>query len=407
MPIDSNLPAPRLGDRAAFPDLQPFAYLNHAAISPPSLAVRAAVAECLDGYAARGIGMVGHEIARREDLRGTLAGLLGADAADVALLPNTSAGVVDVALCLPWQPGDRVLLFEGEFPTNVTPWQQAARRHGLELVWQPADAFRTTPEAAMAALRTELDRGVRLVAVSAVQFQTGLRMPLEAIGAACRDAGTELFVDAIQALGIVPLDVRAMGVHYLAAGGHKWLMGPEGIGVLYVQPDAAARLRPEVAAWMSHENAFDFLIHGAGLLRYDRPVVQTARMVEGGAPNVLGTAALQASLRATTALGVPAIFAHVQAYLDRLEAGMVARGFGSLRARDLGLRSGIASFHVPVGDAPAWSHALAARGVSVASPDGLLRCSPHWPNHPAEIDGVLAAVDAILADPRGAGIEAA
>ncbi|MCB9740887.1 MAG: aminotransferase class V-fold PLP-dependent enzyme [Deltaproteobacteria bacterium] len=388
----------RLGDRSLFPRLQPRSYLNHAAISPPSEPVRDAVLACLDNYASRGLAAFVDEMQRRDALRSALARWIGAGEGDVALVANTSTGVVDVALCLPWQPGDRVLLFRGEFPTNVTPWQQAARRHGLEIVWQDADAFRTAPEAALAALRQELARGVRLCAVSAVQFQTGLRMPLAAIGAACAAHGCELFVDAIQALGVVPLDVRAMGIHYLAAGGHKWLMGPEGLGVLYVEPAAAARLRPEVAAWMSHDHGFDFLSKGAGLLRYDRPIHKTARMVEGGAPNVLGTASLQASLGLLDELGQAAIYDHVQAFHDAIEPGLLGRGFISMRAADPDARSGILSLVPPTADAPLWSAALARQGISVASPDGLLRLAPHWPNGLDEVEAVLAAVDAVLTD---------
>src|SRR5699024_5338312 len=152
---------------------------------------------------------------------------------------NTSAGVLAIAQGLDWHRGDRIVLFDGEFPTNVTPWQQAARRHDLELVWLRAEDFRADRAAALERFERELERGVRLVALSAVQFTTGQRMPLEAMGALCRAHGTEFFVDAIQAVGIVPLDVEAMHVDYLASGSHKWLMAPEGIGFLYVAPERA------------------------------------------------------------------------------------------------------------------------------------------------------------------------
>jgi cysteine desulfurase / selenocysteine lyase len=338
------------------------------------------------------------EVERRERVRSQLADLIGADAADIALVANTTTGVVDIALCLPWQRGDRVIVFAGEFPTNITPWQQAARRHGLELVWQQADDFRHNRDAALESLEAELKRGVRLVAVSAVQFQTGLQMPLAAIGALCHRYGAELFVDAIQAVGVVPLDVRALGVHYLVAGSHKWLMAPEGVAMLYVAPTSAAALRPEVAGWTSHDDAFAFLMRGGGELRYDRAIVQTARMVEGGAPHTLAIAGLQASVALVAQLGASAIYDHVQAWHDALEPGLIARGFVSARSAFASGRSGILSLRPPGADgAPAWAAALAALGVSASSPDGWLRFAPHWPSAIAECVYVLEVVDSILA----------
>ncbi|MFP4336267.1 MAG: aminotransferase class V-fold PLP-dependent enzyme, partial [Wenzhouxiangella sp.] len=293
-----------LGSRALFPDLEVPVYLNHASVSPPSLAVRAAVNRTMDGYARRGMAWYSEEMDRRERVRGQLARLIGADAPDLALVPNTSAGVMTVALCLPWRHGERIVLFEGEFPTNITPWQQAARRHGLEIVWMQAEAFRHDRADALERLEDQLRTGVRLVAVSAVQFTTGQRMPLAEIGAMCRHHGAELFVDAIQAAGVVPLDVQAMCIDYLTAGSHKWLMAPEGLAGFYAAPQAAERLQPNVAAWLSHEQPFAFLTDGPGQLRYDRPIVPSARMAEAGTFNVLATAGLEASLGLIEQLGV-------------------------------------------------------------------------------------------------------
>jgi len=122
----------RLGDRSLFPDLAARAYVNHAAISPPSVAVRDAVNAVLSDYSERGVGAVGTWLAQRARLRESLAGLIGASKDEIALVPNTTLGVTDIALCFPWRQGDRVLLFEGEFPANVTPWQRAAELFGWD-----------------------------------------------------------------------------------------------------------------------------------------------------------------------------------------------------------------------------------------------------------------------------------
>lgn len=389
-----------LGDRSLFPHLEAIAYCNHAAISPPSLLVERAVQSVLLDYGRQGLGAFFPWQAQRERLRESCARLIGAESNEIALVPSTTRGISDVALSLPWRAKDRVVLFEGEFPTNVTPWQCAARLFDLEIVWQRAEGFRTG--AGLDQLEVVLRSGVRLVAISAVQFQTGLGMPLEAIGRLCRQHGAELFVDAIQALGVVPLDVRRCQVDYLSCGSHKWLMGVEGAGLLFVRSECATKLVPRVAGWLSHEQADTFLRLGPGHLRYDRPFKQSARVFEGSAQNVLGFAALQASLEVLLELGIARIFEHLQAYHDELEGGLCRRGFVSLRAANVALRSGTLSLKTPPGiDAIVFHQALGNAGIASALPDGVWRLSPHWPNSLAEVNAILERVDAALAAQRG------
>jgi cysteine desulfurase / selenocysteine lyase len=394
-----NVLRPALGDRAMFPSLTARAYLAHAAISPPSVTVERAIFTGLTAYASKGALAFGSAVEQRNRLRANLAKLLGAELDGVALIPNTSAGVTCIALGLPWRRGDRVLLFEGEFPANTTPWQRAAELFGLELRWHSADLFRTDPTRAFEALDRELAAGVRLVALSQVQFQTGHRMPLAEVAARTHRHGAELFVDAIQGLGAVPLDVVREGVDYLASGSHKWLMGTEGCGVLYARPSLASALRPHVAGWLSHEAPFRFLAEGAGLLTYDRPLRARADVFEGGTPNALGCFALEASTSLLLELGVGAIHTHVNAYLDALEAGLVARGFESLRSASPEARSCILGVIPPKArgpKAPVFQRMLGERGVTTSVPDGVLRFAPHWPNDAREVPEVLRAVDDVL-----------
>jgi cysteine desulfurase/selenocysteine lyase len=391
----------KLGDRSLFPDLEPRVYFNHGSISPPSLAVRRAILGVIDDYAQHGASAFARQAAQRERLREKIARLIGARREDVALMPNTTRGVIDVALCFPWSRGDRVILFEGEFPSNVTPWQRAAALFGLEIAWVPAADFLASEEQGLSRLQRELGRGARLCAVSAVEFQTGLRMPVEAMAALCHGAGAELFVDAVQCCGAVPIDVGSAGVDYLAAGAHKWLMGVEGAGFLYVSPDRADALRPNVAGWLSHEDALGFLLRGPGLLRYDRPIKRRADFLEVGGANTAGLAGLEAAIDLIAAIGVPAIFAHVNGILDPLEAGLVERGFHSLRSRDLRQRSCTLALLPPPGvGAVELQQQLGRRGVSCSTPDGMIRFTPHWPNDVGQVDELLAAVDATLADIR-------
>jgi selenocysteine lyase/cysteine desulfurase len=387
--------APRLGDRSLFPSLEPFAYLNHAGVSPPSTPVREAVRGVVDDLARRGGGAVGAALERAERLRARLAELVGCRPVDLALTGGTSSGIQAVALSLPWRRGDRVVLLEGEFPANVTPWQQAARTFGLEVAWVPLEAFQRSREEGLARLDAELARGARLVAVSAVQFRSGLRMPVAEMAARCAAAGAEIFVDAVQAAGVVPLETR--GVDYLAAGAHKWLTGVGGAGFLYVRPERVAALVPRTAGWLSHEDAARFLVEGPGLLRHDRPIRGRADFLEAGTASEVSRAALLAAVEILLGLGVPAVLAHVGRYLDRLEPELRARGFRSLRAAEPERRSGILSLEPPPGHATApLARALRERGVACATPDGVLRFAPHWPNHEEEIPRVLRVLDEVM-----------
>jgi len=392
----------KLGDRSLFPHLEPLVFLNHAGISAPSRPVRQAVITLLDDYAARGTGAYPAWSAQRRRLRDKLGRMVGASGEDIGLVQSTTAGIIAIALCFPWREGDRVVLFSGEFPANVTPWLRAAELFRLTPVLLPVEGFQTAGGDGLARLEEELKQGARLVAVSAVQFQTGLRMPLAEIGALCRAYGAELAVDAVQACGVVPMDVEAAQIDYLACGSHKWLMGLEGCGFVYIRPDRLPSVRPTVAGWLSHEDAVGFLLEGPGRLRYDRPIRRKADFVEGGNVNAAGYAALEAAVDLIQQIGVESIHAHVNTYNDGLEAGLVERGFQSLRSPDPPRRSGSLCVLPPEGVPVVELHAeMLHLGVSCAIPDGVLRFSPHWPNALDEVDQVLLTADEALRRARG------
>ncbi|WP_419191939.1 aminotransferase class V-fold PLP-dependent enzyme [Engelhardtia mirabilis] len=385
----------QLGDRSLFPDLRAGAYLAHAAISPLSLPVaeslRAGVALGETG----GLAAFPHLIERADAARDGFARLIGARPGEVARVSSTSAGVSAIASALALRSGDRVVLFEGEFPTNVTPWQAAARARGAQVVFVPLAPFQRSLKEGLAALDAELARGCALVAVSAVQFQTGLAMPLAEIAERAHAVGARVFVDGIQAVGATPLDVVATGIDFLACASHKWLMGPMGAGFLFVAQAARAELEPLSVGWVSHVD-FDAFLFGPGELRYDRPLSSDARVFEQGVHNFLGLCGLAASIELLEGLGAEAIWNHVQAYLDRVEPELVARGWRSLRHAEPAGRSTIASFAPPAGvDTQHVVESLGEAGVAVTGPDGLLRIAPHWPNASAELELLTAALDRI------------
>lgn len=389
----------QLGDRQLFPQLQAQSYLNHAAVSPPSAPVQRALLSTLEAYAQRGMGAVAAALAQRQQLRERVARLFGGQPDHWAFLSNTTAALNAIALSFPWRAGDRVLLLEGDFPTNVSPWLAAAQREQLEPRWLKAQHFEGPHGADLAPLEAELRRGVRLVTLSLVRFQTGTRLPIEEISALCQRYGAQLCVDAIQAAGAVPFNLEA--ADYLACGGHKWLMGLEGTALLYVRPERISALRPSPVGWLSHQDAVSFL-QEPDRMRYDRPLREDTRVFEGGAGNAVGLSALNASLDLIEQLGVPSIFAHIQDYLDRLEPLLEAHGFLSLRSADPARRSGILtvrpqpSVHGPRATLTAIAQGMAQHGVAISTPDGQLRFAPHWPNNVAELSVIEEALDHTL-----------
>jgi len=398
-----------LGSRALWPRLQWRIHANFASVSPASEPVLAFAAAQMRDMAERGAAAFVSWIGQRERLRGRLAALCSCDPADVGLLGNTTAGVTAIALSQPWPTGSTVLGFAGEFPANVTPWQQAAALFNLHLELLPLpDPAGPDPAADLLTRVEDRLRGLQhgpnpvfVVAISAVQFQTGWQAPLGQLAALCHRYCARLSVDAVQALGLVPLDLPALGIDFLACGSHKWLMGPEGGGLLYVAPQHLQDWQPRTAGWLSHQDPVEFLFRGAGHLRYDRPIRQRADQVEGG--NVAGPslAGLEMAVALIQQLPAQAIWDHVQAWHDAVEPGLLAMGFESLRARDDGGRSGILALRPPVDVDPVVLQRLVVRrGVLCSLPDGLLRLAPHWCSPLAECAEVVAVIQEAVAEAR-------
>jgi len=389
-----------LGDRSLFEDLAPRVYLNHAAVSPLSRPVRAAVKEVVDDFATDGVAAVGKGMKARAELRQEVADWLGVGADDIGFPPGTTRGIVDLALAVPWAPGDRVVTFTGEFPSNVTPWHRAARRFGGEACTVDLEGFREGRGDGLAAVEEVLSAGrVRVVAVSAVQFRDGLRMPLSELGRLAHAHGAWLFVDAIQGLGAVPLDLGE--VDMLVAGAHKWLMGMDGVAIALARPEVRGELTPLTAGWLSHPDALDFLF-APGLLRYDKPVVRSLDWMEGGVQTTAALAALRASVRLLRGLGVGEVYRHIQSLHDAYEPALQSLGCRSLRATDPAARSATLSVEVPPDkDVAEVARQLGERGVAVSTPDGALRLAPHWPNDAGQVEFVVEALRASLAGAGG------
>jgi cysteine desulfurase/selenocysteine lyase len=270
-----------------------FTYLNHAAVAPWPKRTGLAVQEFAQQNVNEGSRHFMEWLELENGLRQRLKDFLNADSSeDVGFLKNTSEGLSVVAHGFPWRSGDNVVISDEEFPSNRIVWE-SLKRFGVE-VRQVSLKNGESPEDA---LLSAFDEKTRILAISAVQYASGLRMDLETLGAECKNRDVAFCVDAIQALGAIRLDVQAMHIDFLAADAHKWLLGPEGIAVFYCSEKWRDRLTLHQYGWHMIADHFDFET------KTWSPAT-SARRFECGSNNTLGIQALSASLSLLEEIGI-------------------------------------------------------------------------------------------------------
>jgi selenocysteine lyase/cysteine desulfurase len=357
-----------------FPVTKNLVYLNHAGVSP----LPRRVAETIAGWAREAMEWGSYYYSRwletYEGLRQAAARLLGACRDEIAIVKNTSEGIAAVAIGLDWRPGDRIVVFTEEFPANYLPWKKLERR-GVRLtelsVFDPLEKIE------------QACRGARLLALSFVQYLSGYRADVEAIGAICRRNGCLFLLDAIQGLGAFPLDVERAQVDVLAADGHKWLLGPEGCGILYVRREVQEEIEPVEFGWTNVANYHDFGNRDLTL----RP---DAGRYECGTLNTAGCYGLRAAIELLLEIGIPAIAEAVQARSEQIAEAVQRRGYEVLGVRDPAHTSGIVSFRKPGMDSAAVVGQLKAKGIVLAARQGWIRASPHFYVSPEQIERLIA-----------------
>ena len=365
-----------LRHRDSFPVTGQLVYLNHAGVSP--LCMPAADAMNRLGHDALHFGSYHYDewLATYDALRVSAARLIGADPGEIALVKNTSEGIATVAIGLDWHAGDKVVAFSEEFPANYFPWKRLEAR-GVRVEWLSIrDDLGRVDEAC---------RGARLLAISFVQYLSGHRADLEAIGEICHRRGCLFLVDAIQGLGAFPLDVRKARIHALAADGHKWLMGPEGCGILYVQKDLQDSIEPVEFGWTN-------VAHYSDYASRDMTLRPDAGRYECGTLNTIGCYGLQAAIGFLLDIGVERIGPVVQALGDQVAQGVVAKGYELLGTRTPANGAGIVSFRKDGLDSRHIVRTLREQGIAAAPRQGWVRVSPHFYISPEDIDRTLAAL---------------
>jgi cysteine desulfurase/selenocysteine lyase len=396
---------------AALPEMRPFAwdrlktlfpvtrnciYFNHAAVGPlPSTTVEAMRNHAEDQ---REFGALHWRewYAEHDRLRAAAARLIGAVAGEIAILKNTSEGLAFVAEGYKWREGESVVTTDLEFPSNYTPWKHLERR-GVECRVVRNVNGRVEPEQIEAAV----DAGTRIVTISSVAFHNGFAANLEAIGEICARRGVLFCVDAIQSLGVLPIDVRKAKIAFLAADGHKWLLGPEGTAIFYCAAEHRDRLEVVESGWTNIRRRASFIETPPDFL-------EGGRRFEAGSLNTNGTYGLRASLDLIDEIGVATIGERAVRIATRLAEGAESAGcrVGSprpIRAPIIGVYPPpveIARLNAITGaDLPSSASAGAVLGalhawlerekVVCAPREGMLRFSPHFYNAEEEVDRVV------------------
>ena len=359
--------------RDQFPVTRHLIHLNHAAVAPLSKpaadAMRWLTTDC-ENY---GSYHYDKWLQLYDGLREVTATLLDATPAEIAFVKNTSEGIATIALGLDWNPGDRIILFEEEFPANQFPWQRLQAK-GVVIDWLRADDPLEKLE--------KLARGAKLVALSYVQFLTGFRADLAAVGEICHRNRCFFFVDAIQGLGVFPFSVRQCNIDALAADGHKWLLGPEGCGVLFVRQEVQDDIEPVEFGWTNVQNYSDYSSR-------DMTLRSDAGRYEPGTLNTVGIYGLEASIRFLLSVGIDKIGNAVLERATQIHDGVLARGYQVMVQRTQANGSGIVCFRKEGVDSRVIFKTLKDQNILASPRAGWVRASPHFYISPQDVDQML------------------
>ncbi len=360
-------------------------YLDHAAVSPMCVRVRRKVETYLRQAGGEKINNFKETLELSARIRGDFARLIQAPADRIAVVKNTTDGMILLARGLRWSPGDRIVLHRMEFPSNVYPWYDL-RPFGVEVDFLDAPHRRVTP----ADLEAKLRPGTRLVAVSWVQYLDGYRNDLKSLAEWCHERGILLAVDAMQGLGALEMKVEETGIDFLAAGTAKWMLGPQGVGFVYLTEALQQRLHPPHLGWHSRQDFFAF--HD-----YAQPLKPGADRFEFATPFSLGIWAVSGALEVLLEAGQPEIEQRVLALTDRLHDGLRQNGFNIISDRSEGVKSGILTFTHPEQERNnRIFKELTAAGVFISMRNNFLRVSPHFYNTEEEMDRFIDKVSRLM-----------
>jgi len=375
---------------AEFPQDNELCYLNHAAVSPwPKCAAEAVQRFAFENMTC-GAEKYPQWMQISQELRERLRWLLNATSVDdIALVKNTSEGLSFVAQGLPWKHGDQVIGIADDFPSNRVVWE-SLESQGVEFVQVDTNAT-DDPEAA---LIDQISEKTRLLAISTVHFATGVRLDLQRLSDACQSSGVLLCLDAIQSLGAIRLDVQATPADFVIADGHKWMLGPEGLAVFYVNPNIREKLKLTQFGWAMRQDPGDY---SPGPWE----PAHSAKRFEAGSPNMLGIHALHASLGLQQQIGSEEIEQMLRKNIDLLRTSLNSVEDLKLRTPSDSSRSaGILSMRVGGIESDVLWKRLMEKRVICASRGGFLRLSPHFYTRKQVLDRASEIIQQVIQDIR-------
>ena len=356
------------------PVARKWAYFDHAAVAPLSGPASQAISKWQQQAAEEGDTCWLEWAKQLTNCRNLAGQMIGVSPAEIALLPNTTVGINVVAEGLDWRPGDNVVTLADEFPTNLYPWMNLACR-GVETRLVATNEGRVTA----AEIDARCDSRTRVVSVSWVGFRSGCRRELNSISEVAHRHGALFVVDAIQGLGVFPLDARQTEIDVLSADGHKWLLGPEGAAVAYVRQSCLERLAPLGVGWNS-------VVQGGNFDHIELKLKPTAARYEGGTYNMAGFLGLGASIELLLALGIENLSAAILDFTDQACERLRELGAVVYSPREGDSRSGIVSFELPGQDPQQIRKDCLAGGVALNCRGGRLRLSAHAYNNAADLE---------------------
>jgi selenocysteine lyase/cysteine desulfurase len=358
-------------------------YLNHAAVSPPPVKTIEAVTAQMRDVAENGSLHYRNWITVRERARKLAAEMIGAEPDQVAFMRNTSDGLSTIANGLAWREGENIVTFRGEFPSNVYPWLRLREAGKVEVRFCEERDGRVDIDE----LISLIDSRTRIVAISHVQYGSGFRIDLERLGRAARRHDALLVVDVIQAMGALPINVEAELIDAAAGACHKWLLTPEGVGMLYLSDRARERIKPTLVGWTSVPDPEDYSNFeqnwSQGTLPWETGTAPTA-LIHG----------LEASLSLLQETGIARIAAHLNELTDYLCERLQGRDYQIVSSRRAGEKSQIVCIQHRRSE---WSpmalyNHLKKQGIIVAPRGTRLRISPHLYNISEEVDALAEAL---------------
>jgi cysteine desulfurase / selenocysteine lyase len=373
--------------RKLFPVTQNYVYLNHAAVCPISIPVYDRIQRHTRDVMENGAVNYREWLAAIRQARELAARLINAGPDEIAFASSTSAGLAMIANGVDWRAGDNIVTADCEFPANIVPWMRIKREFGVEVkMARERDCRLETEE-----ILSLIDDRTRVVALSFVEFASGFRNDLAAIGRRCRERDILFVVDAIQGLGALRIDVEACAIDALSADPHKFLLGPEGAALFYVSRRAMERVKPTLVGWLSVNDPDDYL-------NYDQPYAPSARRFESGGLNTAGVAGLGAAVELFLQVGVEKIESYLLGlgdYLcERLNGELTDRGYRVASSRRDGEKSAIICIVSEKYSAQEIYHQLNDRRIIATPRLGRLRISPHFYNTREDIDRLIEALPA-------------